>query len=115
MNYRKIKELIITLVIPLIIAIILGVLEVYGKKYVTPVTLVGVGILILFSLLYFAIRFLEGREKRWKGNKKIHTSLKERVTKLEEITKEIEQKQRTNEKLNILDKRISYIEGRIKK
>jgi len=115
MNYSKTKELIITLAIPLVTAIVLGFLQVYGGEYLTPILLIGLGTIMLFALLYFAIRFFEGRERRWIGNKKIHTSLKERVTKLEEIIKEIKQKQRTNEKLNILDKRISYMEGRIRK
>ena len=115
MDYSKTKELIITLVIPLVTGIVLGFLEVYGEEYLTPILLVGIGTIMLFALLYFAIRFLEGREKRWIGNKKTHELLKERVTKLEETIKEIKQAQTTNEKLNILDKRISYIEGRIKK
>ena len=59
----------------LIIGGILGFLEVFGKEYITPILLIGLAVIILCIVVYYAIRFLEAREKRWQGNKEVHQKL----------------------------------------
>ncbi|MBI4439567.1 hypothetical protein HY638_01185 [Candidatus Woesearchaeota archaeon] len=114
-NYSKGKERVITIGIPLITAILLGLLDVFGKSYLTPILLVGLGVFLSLAILYFAIRFLEDRELRWKGNKSSHDDFRARLDKLESSLKDFLVQQKTHEKINKLENRISYLEGRTKK
>lgn len=115
MDYQKTRERVVTYTIPLIIGIVLGFLEVYGKEYVTPILLIGLAVLIMFVVFYSAVKFLETREKRWVGNKEKHTEFVEKIKKLEEDVKDILRNQKINAKINKLENQINYIEGRIKK
>ena len=68
MDYKKLGENIITWAIPLAVAGILGFLQVYGKDFLTPILLIGLAILLVFLIIYFAVHFLAIREKRWQDN-----------------------------------------------
>ena len=115
MEYKQIRDKLVTITIPLIIGGILGFLEVFGKEYITPILLIGLAVIILCIVVYYAIRFLEAREKRWQGNKEVHQKLTERVRIIEENIKDIQRNQKIDEKINILENQIKYIKGRIEK
>lgn len=114
-DYTKSKDLSITIGIPLITTIILGLLQIFGKEYATTILFVGIGAGLCFGIVIFGIRFLEKRELRWIGNKKMHDEFKIELMRLQKDVQVIGLTIRENEKLNKLENRISYIEGRVKK
>ena len=115
MDYKKIKETIITIIIPLATTIILSFSGVLGKEYLNRIILITVGVVLFLLLLYIAFNFLQDRERRWEGNKEVHNGFREKIMKLENDNEKILNLLKTNEKINILEERISYLEGRIKK
>lgn len=114
-DYTKGKEYAITIGIPLATGIILGSLEVFGKDYVTPIVLIGLGAFICLGIVIFGIRFLEKRELRWIGNKNAHDKFNQEIDKLKGEMSEIKSNIKIDTKVNKLESRISYIEGRLKK
>lgn len=115
MNLVRIREGLVTTAIPLLTGVILGFLEIFGRDYITPIILIGLGIFIFLFLIYYAIKFLEDRENRWKRNKREHEKQFNRLNIMENDIKEIQSFIKTNEKINKLERRISYLEGSIRK
>jgi len=115
MDYKKLGENIITWAIPLAVAGILGFLQVYGKDFLTPILLIGLAILLVFLIIYFAVHFLAIREKRWQDNWKIHKEINDRLNALELQTRDLMKDRDINAKINKLQNQISYLEGRFKK
>ena len=115
MDYKKIKENIVTVMILLTSLAMTGLIEIYGKGYFEPIWIVVFIVIVIFGLLYVANVFLEKREERWIKNKEEHDLFEGRLSYLEKVKKEILQSQKIYTNINKLENRISYIEGRRKK
>ncbi|MCX6707476.1 MAG: hypothetical protein NT001_05045 [Candidatus Woesearchaeota archaeon] len=109
----KKQEWLITACIPLIVTIIFGVLSVSGDKYRFQTVIIGSGMIVIMLIIFFCIRFLEQREKRWIKNRAEHLSFNNQITQIRHKMDLIENNQNINGKINKLESDINYIRGRL--
>ncbi|MBU1103943.1 MAG: hypothetical protein KJ600_05290 [Nanoarchaeota archaeon] len=105
--------------IPLAVAFGIYFIQQIDKDYTHYIIYIIVGVCIIVGLLYFIFRFLDKREERWVDNRKLHNQhiteikdLKIRIKNQEDSINLLKQDMAMNNKINKLENRISYIEGK---
>ncbi len=114
-NYSKLKEKVATVGIPIVTGGILSLLEIFGKSYLKPILMFGIGVILLFTILYFSFKFLEKREERWQEHEKKYDGLKDKIEGIEKEINHLKIFVKTNEKINKLEKSLGYILGSLRK
>jgi len=114
-SFTKTKERIITFAIPTITAVMLGLVEIFGKDYLSKILLIGLGFVLLLVLLFFAFKFLEKREIRWENMVKNNENITSKINLMEKEINHLKEVTEFNKKINKLEKSLGYILGSLRK
>jgi|TARA_B100001971_G_C18057636_1_gene466185 hypothetical protein len=103
------KDTLFSIVFGLTFAFIGIMIQLYGKKYISTILIIGASFIILSFFIFFLVAFLKDRENRWNKNKKQHILLSGRVNILENELKNSLSFLNTNDKINKLELQINRL------
>jgi len=93
----------------------LGLVEIFGKDYLSKILLIGLGFVLLLVLLFFAFKFLEKREIRWENMVKNNENITSKINLMEKEINHLKEVTEFNKKINKLEKSLGYILGSLRK